>query len=294
MLLQKMDNKNDRIDNRMTTWHVINIKAHSNQTPSHYVNAFDSIETQDPLIEMERRTNRFVSIRSVSRSNIQTIDGHPEWMAINLVAYTMIDPSAFYNRRSKEDVEMPWDDDVVANKKETQLIIIPSVHKIAVRKNSDITLNYILQYLKGALESVEPDEFDVDTVKDRDTLERILTAEKLISLSAHISFSNPGRGNMFRGLLDAKLREMNPSSVDIVLQGSEERPLNRENDGLVQAIVNISEENGSVQATIQNGTHLGRERINTEEHPLVLQVRQIINDVCSTIYNVLRTRFNNQ
>ena len=255
MLLQKMDNKNDRIDNRMTTWHVINIKAHSNQTPSHYVNAFDSIETQDPLIEMERRTNRFVSIRSVSRSNIQTIDGHPEWMAINLVAYTMIDPSAFY---------------------------------------TDITLNYILQYLKGALESVEPDEFDVDTVKDRDTLERILTAEKLISLSAHISFSNPGRGKMFRGLLDAKLREMNPSSVDIVLQGSEERPLNRENDGLVQAIVNISEENGSVQATIQNGTHLGRERINTEEHPLVLQVRQIINDVCSTIYNVLRTRFNNQ
>lgn len=289
-----MEKRNERVDNRITTWHVINIKAHSNQTPSHYVNAFESIETQDPLIEMEKRANRFVSIRSVSRSNIQTIEGCPQWMAINLVAYTMIDPNAFYNRRSKEDVEMPWDDDVVANKKEAQLIFIPSVHKIAVKRNSDITLNYILQYLKGALESVEPEGFDVDTVKDRDTLERILTAEKLISLNAHISFSNPGRGEMFKKLLDKKLREMNPSSVDIALQGSEERPLNRDNDGLVQAIVDISEENGSVQATIQNGSRIGRERIDTEDHPLVLQVCQIINDVCSTIYNVLNTRFNNR
>lgn len=289
-----MEKRNERVDNRITTWHVINIKAHSNQTPSHYVNAFESIETQDPLIEMEKRANRFVSIRSVSRSNIQTIEGCPQWMVINLVAYTMIDPNAFYNRRSKEDVEMPWDDDVVANKKEAQLIFIPSVHKIAVKRNSDITLNYILQYLKGALESVEPEGFDVDTVKDRDTLERILTAEKLISLNAHISFSNPGRGEMFKNLLDKKLREMNPSSVDIALQGSEERPLNRDNDGLVQAIVDISEENGSVQATIQNGSRIGRERIDTEDHPLVLQVCQIINDVCSTIYNVLNTRFNNR
>ena len=289
-----MENRNERVDNRITTWHVINIKAHSNQTPSHYVNAFEGIETQDPLIEMEKRANRFVSIRSVSRSNIQTIEGCPQWMVINLVAYTMIDPNAFYNRRSKEDVEMPWDDDVVANKKEAQLIFIPSVHKIAVRRNSDITLNYILQYLKGALESVEPEGFDVDTVKDRDTLERILTAEKLISLNAHISFSNPGRGEMFKKLLDKKLREMNPSSVDIALQGSEERPLNRDKDGLVQAIVDISEENGSVQATIQNGSRIGRERIDTEDHPLVLQVCQIINDVCSTIYNVLNTRFNNR
>ena len=289
-----MENRKERVDNRITTWHVINIKAHSNQTPSHYVNAFDSIETQDPLIEMEKRTNRYVSIRSVSRSNIRTIEGLPQWIVINLVAYTMIDPNAFYNRRSKEDVEMPWDDDVVANKKEAQLIFIPSVHKIAVKRNSDITLNYILQYLKGALESVEPEGFDVDTVKDRDTLERILTAEKLISLNAHISFSNPGRGKMFKELLDTKLREMNPSSVDIALQGSEDRPLNRDDDGLVRAIVDISEENGSVQATIQNGSRISRERIDTEDHPLVLQVLQIVNDVCSTIYNILNTRFNIQ
>lgn len=121
-----------------------------------------------------------------------------------------------------------------------------------------------------------------------------MTAEKLIALHAQISFSNPGRGGMFRSILDAKLKEMNPSSVDIVLQGSEEKPLNRDDDGLVQAIINISEENGSVQATIQNGTHLGRERIDTDDHPLVLQVRQIVNNVFSTMYNVLRTRFNNQ
>lgn len=283
-----------RIINRKTTWHVINIKARTNQTPMHYVDAFREINTQDPLIEMERTRERYVSIRSMCECTIMTTEGCPRWIELNLVAYTMIDANAFYNRRSKEDVQMSWNEDVVANKKEAQLIFVPAVHKVVVKRNSEISLNYILQYLFGALESVEPDTFDVDTVKDRDTLDRIMTAEKLLSLTAHVSFSNPGRGDDFLALLDAKTRESNTSSLEITLQGSENNPLQRAEDGLVNALINMSEENGSVQAVIQNGSAIGREVIDSKDHPLIFQVPQIIGDIVSTMYNAVMAHFNNQ
>jgi len=48
----------DRIENRQTTWYVINIKARRNQIPQHYVDVWNLINTQDPLIELPRSTNR--------------------------------------------------------------------------------------------------------------------------------------------------------------------------------------------------------------------------------------------
>ena len=38
----------DRVVNRQTTWYVINIKARRNQTPQHYVDAWNLINEQDP------------------------------------------------------------------------------------------------------------------------------------------------------------------------------------------------------------------------------------------------------
>lgn len=283
-----------KVINRKTTWHVINIKARTDQTPMHYVNAFRAIDSQDPLIAMERVHERYVSVRSMHECAISSATGCPHWIELNVVAYTMIDANAFYNRRSRKDVQMAWDDDVVANKKEAQLLFIPDVHKVVVKRNSEISLNYLLQYLSGALEYVEPETFDVDTVKDRDKLDRIMNAEKLLSLSAHVSFSNPGRGDDFCALLDAKTRESNVSSLDITMRGTEANPLQREPDGLVSSLVNLSEENGSVKAVIQNGSAIGREVIDSEDHPLVFQVPQIIGDIASTLYNAIKARFNNQ
>ena len=38
----------DRVVNRQTTWYIINIKARRNQTPQHYVDAWNLINEQDP------------------------------------------------------------------------------------------------------------------------------------------------------------------------------------------------------------------------------------------------------
>lgn len=283
----------EKIINRVTSWYVINVKARRNQTPNHYVNAWKAIREKDPLVEIPHTANRMVSVKRILFSNDIDENGTPTWIMTNLVAYTIINPNEFYNRRTKEKLQMKWDDDIAANMKETELFFIPSVHKIAVRKSSDITLNYLLHYLQNALDSIEPECFDIDVVKDHDELEKILTAHSILSIEAEVSYSNPGNTGGFQEIFEEKARSSNLSSLWIRIRGSKDHPLNTENDGLVKAIVSLSEENGSVKAIINQTETSGPEVIDTKQHPFILRIPQMINNYCTTIYNEFRTRYGN-
>ena len=105
----------------------------------------------------------------------------------------------------------------------------------------------------------------------------------------NISYSNPGHTRGFEAVFDRKLREMGASRIEFTATGSKEHPLNSEDDGMLQSIVNLSEENGYVQATIQSTENAKLEKIDSSEHPRKLVVPQIVNDVCSTIYNTIRS-----
>lgn len=283
----------DRVVNRQTTWYVINIKARRNQTPQHYVDAWNLINEQDPLIELPKSTNRFASVRTMSFSQQCDNDNIPHYINTKLVAYTLIDPERFYNRRTKEDMAIDWNTDIAANKKESELIFVPSVHTLVVKKSSEITINYILTYLQGALNIIEPEGFDVDLIKDRETLDQILHAHALISIDAHISFSNPGHTDGFQEIFENKIRDANPDSFDIKINGTQEHPLYCQEDGLIKSIINLSESNGNVKAVVQKEENSGLEVIDTEDHPFILKLPHIINDICSTLYNELRTRYAN-
>lgn len=249
---------------------------------------FCSLYAQDPLVDFPRG-GKSGSLKYVTFSNLLDENGNPNWIQIGLLSYTIIDPEAFYNKRSREDVTMDnWNEDIVANKKETDLYFIPSVHTLAVKCNSDISLKNIVFYLSEALNRVEPDTFDVDIIIERDILERILNAHAVIHLYANISYSNPGHTHGFEAAFDRKLREMGASRIEIVATGSKEHPLNSENDGLLQSLVNLSEDNGYVQATIQPTENAKLEKNDSSLHPRKLVVTQIVNDVCSTIYNTIR------
>lgn len=282
----------DRISHRQTTWHLINIKARRNQSTNHYVQSFHRLYDEDPMIALPR--GKSGSLKSMTFSEILDERNQPKWIQAILLSYTIIDPTAFYNKRSQEDVDMDdWDSDIVANKKETELFFIPSVHTLAVRRNSDISLANIVLYLSEALNRIEPDTFDVDVIVERDILERILNAHAVYSIEANVSYSNPGHSNGFEAAFDSKLRGMEPSRFNITATGSREHPLINEEDGMLQAIVNLSEHNGSVKATIQPTANSKLEKIDSSEHPRILVIPQIVNNVCSTIYNAIRGIFNN-
>lgn len=282
----------DRVSHRQTTWHLINIKARRNQSTDHYVQAFHQLYDEDPMIALPR--DKSGSLKFMTFSELLDERNQPKWIQAVLLSYTIIDPTAFYNKRSQEDVNMDdWDSDIVANKKEAELFFIPSVHTLAVRRSSDISLTNIVLYLSEALNRVEPDTFDVDVIVERDILERILNAHAVYSIEANVSYSNPGHTDGFEAAFDNKLRGMGPSRFNITVTGSREHPLINEEDGMLQAIVNLSEHNGSVKATIQPTANSRLEKVDSSEHPRILVIPQIVNDVCSTIYNAIRGIFNN-
>lgn len=279
----------DRVSNRQTTWYLINIKARRDQTTEHYVQAFRNLYEQDPLISFPR-SGKSGSLKYATLSNLLDENNTPKWIQIGLLSYTIIDPEAFYNKRSRENVTMDnWNEDIVANKKETDLYFIPSVHTLVVRCNSDISLKNIVYYLSEALNQVEPETFDVDIIIERDILDRILNAHAVTHLYANISYSNPGHTRGFEAAFDRKLREMGASRIEFTATGSKDHPLNSEYDGMLQSVVNLSEQNGYVQATIQSTENAKFEKIDSSEHPRKLVVPQIVNDICSTIYNTIRS-----
>ena len=273
----------DKIELRRTTWFIVNIKARKNQKPSHYVEAFRAIKEKDPLVEVFGK--KCISIRSMIESECVENDDMPKWIQLNITHYTIVDPSAFYNIREHKDVDMEWNTDIVANKHEAELYFIPSVHMLAVKRNSKISLNNVLKYLQGALEDIEPEGFDVSVVLDHDLITRILSAHAIYSYEAQISYSNPGHSKGFAKMFEDNMLTLNPNKFSLAAVGTEENPLVINDDGIIEAATRLAEENGSVKATIVESEGGKRERVDSKDHPRILVIPQIVNGICSTVYH---------
>lgn len=279
----------DKIELRRTTWFVVNIKARKNQKPSHYVEAFRAIKEKDPLIEVFGK--KCISIRSMIESKYVENDNMPKWIQLNITHYTIVDPTAFYNIREHKDVDMEWNTDIVANKHEAELYFIPSVHMLAVKRNSKISLNNVLKYLQGALEDIEPEGFDVSVVLDHDLITRILSAHAIYSYEAQISYSNPGHSKGFVKMFEDNMHTLNPNRFSLAAVGTEENPLVINDDGIIEAATRLAEENGSVKATIVESEGGKRERVDSKDHPRILIIPQIVNGICSTVYHAIIDAF---
>lgn len=279
----------DKIELRRTTWFVVNIKARKNQKPSHYVEAFRAIKEKDPLIEVFGK--KCISIRSMIESECVENDDMPKWIQLNITHYTIVDPTAFYNIREHKDVDMEWNTDIVANKHEAELYFIPSVHMLAVKRNSKVSLNNVLKYLHGALEDIEPEGFDVSVVLDHDLITRILSAHAIYSYEAQISYSNPGHSKGFAKMFEDNMHALNPNKFSLAAVGSEENPLVINDDGIIEAATRLAEENGSVKATIVESEGGKRERVDSKDHPRILVIPQIVNGICSTVYHAIIDAF---
>lgn len=279
---------------RRTIWYVINIKSRDIQTPQRYIEAFEHLYREDPLILL--KGNRHISIESLQRSSyLEENGGYPRTLFLKLSAYDIVNPDAFYNRRSRENVSLQWDPDLTANKKDVEIVFVPSVHRFAFKKSSSISLNSVLKFFSKALTQVEgEDTFDVDVVKSHDVIQKILMSHEIFRIEADISYSNADRSGGFRRLLDEKLRGVNACRTKISFEGSRHQPLQSGTDGMLEAVVGISESNGTVVAKIRETARGNVQIINTKDYPLNLEVNTTNReDVNTDVYNELKTRFGN-
>ena len=122
----------ERTERRRSTWYAVNVKARArgNMNPQYYTDVILRLQEFDPLVHL--RGDRYMSIRSVVYSEIHDSENIPNWIKITLSAYTIHNSEDFYNRRSKEDVEIILDPDIVANKKESVLIFNGQLYDISI------------------------------------------------------------------------------------------------------------------------------------------------------------------
>ena len=273
-----------------TKWYVVNIKARTNQSAQHYYDAMVRLKEDDPLIRINGE--KYISLMRLADSTIVNSNTElPEWIAIKLMSFVLVDPNGFYDKRERQPVTIEWNADWVSNKKEEEVLFCLSNHTLAVKKSSKITLNHIVKYFKEALQAIEPDTFDVDIIANREVIDRIRNAHTLLRLEANISFSNPGHASEFPGLFDTKLNEANPVSFTATLIGNENNPIGKAPNGLVDALVGAADRDGTVKAKIKETDAGETISINTGEHPRIVEVEGERGSNLVSVWNAIRSLF---
>lgn len=189
---------------------------------------------------------------------------------------------------------MEWDSDIVANFKSDEVVFFPSKHIVAVKASSKIKYTQVCKYFEEALNVIEPDGFDVTICIDRHFIESIRDAFEIINIKAEISFSNPTFTRdyeNFQSLLDAKMRETNPEKVDLNIYGSKTSPLNVTENGLVNAALNIAENNGTVTAIIKQDVSSFYETVNSKDHPKRLFLEATSGNLFGHLFNAIAELF---
>lgn len=272
---------------------VINLKSRKIQIPEKYVELLENLYRKDPLVKLQG--NKYISLESLHKDEILEQSGIPRIMYGKLSTYDLLDPDAFYNRRKKEQVDISLDPDIVANVKDIEFYFIPVVHRMVFKSNGKISLNQVEKYFIDAFNLVEGEgEVDVTIIKDRDVIERILTADKIFSLKASITYSNKDFSNGFVQLFDQKSKESEVYRMDINMISSKAESLNAKKDGLVEAIVETSQSNGTVEATVLEKSSTKRTKINTKDYPMRIELKSRESCFFSDIYSQICGIFGNK
>ena len=256
---------------RKGKWSVINIKARHNQHPAHYVDAICKIPSTKHAYENTK--GKYLELVHVEASEWKEADEAPVYLILKIIKYERIEGD-FYDRDSGTDIPAKFPPNIFANKQEAEAYFIPSIHKLVVKSSECIKSSLLVKMLTECLNTVEREGFDVDTVKDRAAIERIINAHCILSIEADVSYSNPGNFDGFQALLDTKLKESNTRRAKFALEGSEQRPLQGGENSLIEAIAQLSEENGTLKAKIKEEADGRTTFIDTSEHPRVLEIEK--------------------
>jgi hypothetical protein len=90
------------------------------------------------------------------------------------------------------------------------------------------------------------------------------------------------------------MREANPDKAVVELVGSKTTPLGNEPDGLISAITDMAEQDGTIEATIQSEKNGNFEQVSSSSYPrLVSVVQNKAGTMWSAVYNAVRGCFPN-
>lgn len=279
-----MKNKKER--NRRGTLQFLSVKLLPVGNEKDYIEFFENLLEKDFAVRVG--PERFVSF-----FNFLPLDSEKRIYAGRVVEYLSLDPDGYINVNDKKKITEPFESDGVgANSKETYFYFVPEAHRLAVFKNSKISLKKMQKFIQEAgdrllTELNDTRELFVDIQKSQNMVEMLQNAYAVTTLKAKLSYSNKDLSKDFEKVFDNKLSDSGANQINLDLKTSKDGVLSFSKNSLPLSIVNIAKDNGTLEARMIEHEGDKPKKFNTEEHPREEILHFKDSTIGSTIYNTI-------
>jgi hypothetical protein len=274
------------------TLRFINIKILPNNGISDYINLLTLLAKKDYRVKV--RMDRFMLFTGLTRE----LDG--KVYKGSLIEYTSLDPDGFIDLNTRENIQNPYEDfNLGANQKRSYFYFIPEAHRIVLLKNSEININSVIKYLEEAVkrlyveESIKKQEFFIYLIKSDDLIEVLENAYLVTYIKATLSYSNKDNSKGFDKFFDKKINESGANQVNFELKTERGNSLSMEEDSLPKAIVELSKNNGDIEARVVQKAGDPVTKVNTQQYPLEEPVKFTDSSFLSVVYEKVMSIWRN-
>lgn len=153
--------------------------------------------------------------------------------------------------------------------KDMEFWYYPRYHRFAVYKPH---LRMIVKFLRGAFlyKLGGKEYFAINIEKSKHTIDRIIQAETLVSVSVSVRYANNDNIEDWEDL-DNSLRESNTEQASLQMKSRKNSPIRVAKNKILKAFLILSKSYGTAKAQILNSD--GKiENVNTRDHPNTIRV----------------------
>ena len=149
----------------------------------------------------------------------------------------------------------------------------PEYHRLVI--NNDASESQILKFLDEAFNMyLDSDEYQINTEKDREVIERIINATALSKLHVRVSYSNNDNMKGWKAIIDQQLRKSRSKTASLDLSATKKSPIDVTQSEMVTGFIELSASNGYAEAS-EIGENGMINHIKTTEHPMIRVVDYI-------------------
>lgn len=167
------------------------------------------------------------------------------------------------------------------------ILFFPEYHRL-VFLDKETSGSQILDFLNSALNRfLDKDDYQVNTEKDRELIDRIIKSTSLSKLKVVVSYSNNDNNKGWKKLIDDQLKRSRPKKAVLDLSGSKKIPIDVTRSEMITGFVELSASNGYVEASEideKGAIH----PIRTIDHPMV-KVVEFIDSPISALKKMIRS-----
>lgn len=192
-----------------------------------------------------------------------------------LVNFVALQGNHWFNQATNDIVDVDVDPNLGPNSKEADFYFIPQAHRLAIKKNTKISLSQIQKFFELAFNEVtdENEEVIVNIVSTKDSIEKIIHANGVTRLYMRVSYSNNDNNEDFEAAIDKMFKEANITKATTELSGKPTNPIRLNENSYLGGQLRLCRENGYAEATVMEGGK--RVKISTDSYPEVNEIRYI-------------------